>query len=60
MATAIVKCKCTHEFQDKKYGPQHRVANTTAKGGGPTDDTIEVRCTVCKSTTRINKGQVRR
>jgi hypothetical protein len=38
MATKVVNCNCKSEYQDQKYGPGRRVANTTAKGW---------RCTVC-------------
>lgn len=53
--TARVICKCPHEFQDKTYGPQRRVANATAKGD---DKQTEVRCTVCKTIHRVNNSQV--
>lgn len=36
--TAFIKCTCKHEFQDKTYGPQRRVATVGIK---------EVTCTVC-------------
>ena len=36
--TKIVKCTCTHKWQDKKYGKGRRVANACSKG---------YRCTVC-------------
>ncbi len=44
---AIRKCYCTHEYQDKKYGPGKRVMNPTTKPG-------VYRCTVCgkESTNR--------
>ena len=50
--TAIVHCKCDHEFQDRKYGKGKRVANATQKGN---DNNVEVRCTVCKSTQLVSK-----
>ena len=34
----IKKCKCKHEYQDKRYGKQKRIFNETDKGW---------RCTVC-------------
>ena len=37
----VIKCKCTHEYQDKKYGRGNRVYVPTAKGA---------RCTVCETT----------
>ena len=39
----IVKCTCTHTFQDKKYGKGSRVANLTAGN----KDSKKARCTVC-------------
>lgn len=39
---AIIRCNCTHEFQDKTHGRQNRVHNRCGKeqrGGW--------RCTVC-------------
>jgi hypothetical protein len=39
MSTTLVKCSCSHEFQDKQYGKGVRVANVTGKGA--------LRCTVC-------------
>ena len=47
----IVKCKCTHEYQDKKYGTGNRIANKTDKGSDV------YRCTVCKSEHTVNKGK---
>ena len=38
MATKILKCKCKHDYQDKRYGTDKRVHNETVKGW---------RCTVC-------------
>jgi hypothetical protein len=53
---AKVKCTCVHEIQDKLHGAQNRIANTTAKQD---NDTVEVRCTVCKKTQRVNIGVVK-
>lgn len=50
----IVKCKCSHEYQDKKYGAGNRVANKTDKGSATSD---VYRCTVCKSEHTVNKGK---
>jgi RNase P subunit RPR2 len=53
---AKIQCKCAHAFQDEKYGKQVRIANSTAKQ----DNTyVEVRCTVCGTTQRINPSQVK-
>lgn len=43
--TAIKKCECKHEYQDKKYGKGMRVFNYSKK-----HDTW--RCTVCGSHKR--------
>ena len=34
----IIRCNCSNEFQDNKYGYKMRVCNETSKG---------YRCTVC-------------
>lgn len=44
MAVEIHKCNCKSEFQDKEYGKDNRVFNTTSKG--------EVKCTVCNRTIK--------
>jgi hypothetical protein len=36
----IIKCACRHDFQDKEYGNQQRVANINEKEDSTT-------CTVC-------------
>lgn len=56
--TAVVPCKCSHEFQDKRYGKGNRVANETAKQNHK-DNWAEVRCTVCKATHRIEYGRMK-
>lgn len=38
--TKIIKCTCKHDFQDKEYGNQTRVANINEKEDSAT-------CTVC-------------
>jgi hypothetical protein len=43
--TYKVFCKCKHEFQDKTYGTNVRIANPRA--GKKPDGTVDVRCTVC-------------
>ena len=43
MATAIKKCKCVSEYQDKVYGKNMRVHNSCYK-----DRKITWRCTVCE------------
>ena len=40
----IVKCTCTHKYQDETHGKAMRVANPTIKVSG---DKIIHRCTVC-------------
>lgn len=57
--TAKVFCKCENEYQDKRYGKEVRIANATQKGGGNSDDFIEVRCTVCKAIHRVSKSKVK-
>ena len=42
-STIILKCKCHHDFQDKKYGKGNRVHNT---GKELTRGWLR-RCTVC-------------
>lgn len=48
MATKIVKCSCSHKFQDKEYGYGNRVANTSAKGAT---------CTVCSKTHGLSNAK---
>ena len=38
----VMKCSCTHEYQDKKYGPYFRVHNPFKR-----NDRVAYRCTVC-------------
>jgi len=38
--TKMIKCGCKHDFQDKEYGNQQRVANINEKEDSAT-------CTVC-------------
>lgn len=45
--TIIMKCTCTHEFQDNTYGKNMRVHNVNTKG--------EAFCTVCSPSYRRNK-----
>ncbi len=40
--TTVLKCSCSHEYQDKKYGAKMRVKNSCGKG---------FRCTVCGSVS---------
>lgn len=42
---AIIKCKCTNEYQDKRYGIGMRVANRRFGKGKETF----FRCTVCEA-----------
>ena len=48
MGTAIINCKCDHEYQDRMYGRKRRVGNMTRTEG-------EARCTVCEATARYKK-----
>ena len=57
MATALTSCKCSHEFQDRRYGEHNRVHNTTQKKAAP--GSVVVRCTVCKSEKEISSTKVR-
>lgn len=52
---ARVKCTCSHEFQDQKYGDKVRVANLTQKGTGNIA-TRTVRCTVCSKEHTVSVG----
>jgi hypothetical protein len=51
--TYKVQCNCNHEFQDKTYGNKVRIATPTARQ--PSQDTIEVRCTVCSKPQTVRK-----
>lgn len=53
---ALVRCKCSNEFQDKTYGQSVRVANATAKQD---KDYVDVRCTVCGQVHRVRPEQVK-
>ena len=44
MSTMVLKCKCKHEYQDKKYGNGMRVHNRTRK---QSENSYAYRCTVC-------------
>lgn len=48
--SVIVKCNCSHSYQDAKYGPGNRVANLKFKDKSKN----EARCTVCGSVRSIN------
>ena len=45
--TAILKCKCVHDWQDKKYGAGNRVHNRIDKPMKHNNN--DWRCTVCKT-----------
>ena len=47
MNTKIFKCKCTNDFQNKKYGIGNRVCNPKAS---MLNKPQEYRCTVCGAT----------
>lgn len=53
MSTVIASCTCKNTYQDKHYGTNLRVHNTTAKG---TDKQLNARCTVCGAVHTVNKG----
>lgn len=40
----IIKCKCKHAFQDKKYGQGFRVGNMSTKS--------HATCTVCNAQVK--------
>ena len=44
MATLLIRCVCSHEYQDKEYGRYMRVHNEGVK---QSSDSIKYRCTVC-------------
>jgi hypothetical protein len=43
MATKVIRCNCTSQYQDETYGKGNRLANEYAKG---------YRCTVCGRETK--------
>ena len=45
MKTYKVNCTCKHDFQDKEYGKQIRIATPTQ--AKPSTTERRVRCTVC-------------
>lgn len=50
----ILRCKCTHEYQDKRYGVGQRAHN---KSGAK--DSTKYSCTVCgaeQSVNQVKKG----
>jgi hypothetical protein len=40
----LLRCTCSHSYQDKKYGKGIRVCNATEKGNAVL---VTYRCTVC-------------
>ena len=42
--TKVMKCTCTHDYQDKKYGKGNRIFNELSE-----KNTKNWRCTVCKA-----------
>jgi hypothetical protein len=59
MSVALVLCKCSNEFQDKRYGKQTRIAN------GPLKDVCaagrkKVRCTVCGSVHEVHESTLKK
>lgn len=51
----ILRCSCTHEFQDKTYGKGMRLMNPTGK----TQDS-GYRCTVCGKEINPNSNSKKR
>jgi len=49
----IIKCRCNHEFQDKRYGKGNRIHNQTTKSNGRI-----YRCTVCRNETEHGKHKI--
>lgn len=49
MSTKLFKCRCKHEYQDKKYGKGIRLHNKTTYPNTNKGTLGEYRCTVCKS-----------
>lgn len=49
----ILRCVCSHKFQDERYGEQMRVYNPCKDGS--------CRCTICGTKRRIGEdiGQVK-
>ena len=43
--TTVMRCTCTHRYQDRIYGAQMRLHNRSQKDGGAT-------CTVCGTEKR--------
>ena len=58
--TCVVNCKCSHEFQDRRYGANRRVANATQKSSDKNGHRVDVRCTVCKTLHTVNESQLRK
>ena len=50
----ILKCVCTHEFQDSKYGKGMRVHTNTMK----TPLGKVFRCTVCERERNSDSGEI--
>lgn len=46
--TKIMKCTCSHDFQDSVYGPGMRVHNVNSKG--------QAACTVCTPNYQRTKS----
>jgi hypothetical protein len=54
--STTIKCTCSHEYQDTRYGEGIRVASATAKQDVK-NDRVDVRCTVCSKVKTITVGQ---
>lgn len=55
---AVVSCQCKHEFQDKRYGNNARLATVTQKAKSV--DRSTVRCTVCGKEHDVPKTIVKK
>jgi len=54
MSVLILRCSCTHPYQDEKYGRHMRAHNQTRKNDGQS-----YRCTVCGEMKYVPKGQTK-
>ena len=55
---AYISCQCSHEFQDRRYGKNTRVATVTQKAKAA--ERATVRCTVCGKEHDIPKTQLKK
>lgn len=50
----ITTCKCSHEYQDQKYGKGNRVHNPAKPKAGKA---TAIRCTVCGETKEYHAAE---